>query len=161
MRDDHLAIPISDDDQPTYTLAPWGVVEALCHVLAHRPDLRSRLDEPARAGLLAEDTRSSHLVAPSPAGGLLPSTLAVHGVMQVLGIRHRFGRPIDGEPLPDRSALIERIENRMATSPYATSPPRREKIADVLDREYLDVEPWPFRALTLPIELVTAMRPLT
>lgn len=125
-------------------------IQALCALLALRPELRPRLAERGRVEQLASDLRTIRHHTPSYRMGTRRSTVEITTAMHLLGYEHRFfGRPLPDDQLPNEAEAVERVRQRIASNPYARGVHVDDgAIPEVIHKTYLGVEPWPFRALT-------------
>jgi hypothetical protein len=125
-------------------------IQALCALLVLRPELRPRLAERGPVEQLASDFRSIRHHTPGYRMGTRRSTVEITTAMHLLGYEHRFfGRPLPDDQLPNEAEAVERVRQRIASNPYARGVHvDDEAIRAVIDKDYLGVEPWPFRALT-------------
>lgn len=125
-----------------------ATVSALAAVLHDRPELRSRLSDPAVIERLAHDLRRP-LAARTWHEGTRRKTFEIYNALRLLRYGHRYGRPFPGDPLPDDDTVVDAISAHIEHSRYTQNVhPSRDDIVRIVRREYLDVEPWPLGALT-------------
>jgi hypothetical protein len=131
--------------------AERGTLAALCTLLATDEAARWRLGDPQLVARLVAELSTGALPAQLARGSLRRTTFEILGTLARLGYRHRNG----GRPLPgwkaDVDTVVEDVRRSLATSPYVRGlrfP--EERIRNLVQREYIDVEPWPFAALTTP-----------
>lgn len=133
--------------------ADLAVLDALCALVAQRPELRPRLAERARVERLLAD------ITGHPHGDHVPAlrlrTVAVDSVQALrdLGYTHPHGgRPFPGAtPVPTDRVVADVLMRLRGTRPDDRSrfePKYAADVADLVDRAYARVEPWPFAALT-------------
>jgi hypothetical protein len=146
-----LLVPLVRDQEPWWSAKGPDLhhLDTVLRVLAARPDVRARLAEPDRVGRLAlELTTSSVGAAPDP-GGIRRSTTEVIAALRMAGYRHPLGRPLPCEPLPPLAEVVAAVEARLAANPFMEGRHiERHRVEHVVRDAYLDVEPWPFGALT-------------
>ncbi len=130
-------------------VAQYVTIEALCTVLAERPAVRGRLADLARTRPLAAALAASRLGPRGDPDVVLRSGVEVLTALKAVGYVHRLhGRPVPGDPLPDRVQAYARVRDHLDRSPYARRTEiRPETVARLVGSEYLDVAPWPFHAL--------------
>jgi hypothetical protein len=118
-------------------------------VLAERPALRERLADLHRTRPLAAALAGSRLPPRMEPDAFRRSTIEVMVALKAVGYVHRVhGRPIPGDPLPDRAQAEARVREHLARNPYARDAAiNSAAVARLVGSEYLDVEPWPFHAL--------------
>ena len=135
-------------------LAPWSrqspavirdgaLLDTLCAVLAERPAARARLADATRVAALVDDLqgepREPHDLPVFGRGAAEEVLLALRRA----GEGHPFGgRPLPGDPVPSTAALVELVLAAGVTAP-------RGEVEAVIQEHVVDVEPWPFHALTL------------
>jgi hypothetical protein len=130
--------------------AQWATVDVLCALLADTPELRERLRDPLRVARLAADMAAGPL-PPNPLVrmGARRSTTEVLSALRNLDYPHRYGgRPLPGDALPPLDDMVEQVMAHLRSSLYAAGvsvDPRHAR--DVIQRLYLEVQPWPFGAL--------------
>lgn len=130
--------------------AQWATVDVLCALLADTPELREPLRDPQRVARLAADLAAGPL-PPTPLVMMRArrSTTEVLSALRSLDYPHRYGgRPLPGEALPPLDDMVEQVMAELRASPYAAAvsvDPGHAR--DVIQRFYLDVQPWPFGAL--------------
>jgi hypothetical protein len=71
--------------------------------------------------------------------------------MHAVGLRHGvMGRPVPGDTIVPADEAVEQVMAHLEHSPYAAALDiDRAHVIDLVQRHYLDVEPWPFSALTI------------
>jgi hypothetical protein len=124
-------------------------VVALAGLMAARPDLRWTLGDPAVTTDLVADIAHRPMATVAPRSGGRRVTTDVLVAMHELGYVHPLGgRPFPGDVLPERDEAVDRVIARVHGNRWAAegsdSP---EKVAEIIDRDFLDVVPWPFEAL--------------
>jgi len=131
-------------DTGTFSVAAAerATFSALCTLLAHRPECRARLSDPAVAGRLAADMRARPQPVKTWGMELRHSTADVHAAMRELGFEHPVeNRPIEGEAVPTADEVVPKVLEHLHGKVD-------QKRADELVRHnFVDVEPWPFAAL--------------
>jgi hypothetical protein len=126
----------------------WSIWN-LCLLLAQRPELQTRLRDPARTENLLRDLREHQLPVVRGHLGVRTESIQIRNAMRGANIVHQLGgRPVPGDALVDRNESIAKIGTRLSTGPYAKGVRVNPKhVEEVLDAEYFNVEPWPFAAL--------------
>jgi hypothetical protein len=127
-----------------------ATLNALFKVCRKRDDLRARLGDTERMYWLGRELSRGMLRPPAPpAGGLRRDTTDVLTAMRALGFKHEYERPLAGAPLPFLEDVVAKTQARLEASPYrrGRSPIDDDRVAEIVRRAYLDVDPWPFRAL--------------
>jgi hypothetical protein len=150
-----IPVPVGAGAVPLAPFASAGLVgqchtiDALCTVLAERPAVRDGLADLRRTRPLAAALAASRLGPRVESDAWRRSTIEVTVALKALGFVHRLnGRPVPGDPLPDRAEAEARIHEYLAHNPYARGVPiGHETVARLVRSEYLDVAPWPFHAL--------------
>lgn len=137
---------------PGVFLAPHrperATLAALATILSRRPGLRSALSSSKRTARLAQDLSSGMLPDPPTRTGFARDSVDILIAMHSLGVYHRFGRPLPGEPLPTLNELVPLIHSRLGANPYWNNRLiDDDRIARLAQSHYLDVRPWPFGAL--------------
>jgi hypothetical protein len=124
-------------------------VAALCVHLQRHKERRELLADPHRMQCLLDDIRSKSVHARAERTGARRSTMEILTAMRMLKIANPlWGRPVEGEAMPDRWDTIDRVRDYLARSPYAKNfKIDRGDVDEVLSRDYFDVTPWPFAAL--------------
>jgi hypothetical protein len=126
-------------------------VRALAVLLATKPALRARLDDPDRVGRLAVDLANAKYVRPlSDDGSLRRDPTDVVVALQNAGFVHRDGgRPLSSTRVAAPDVVLAGVRRSLAANPYRKGRPMvdDETIMRIAKRNYLDVEPWPFAAL--------------
>lgn len=123
---------------------------AFTEVLTALPGLRPRLADPARTSRLAADLAARQLARPVEHYGVRRDTSDILHAMRAAGFVHRFGRPIAPLPPLTDAAVVTAVREHLDDNPYRQDRDDvgDERILEVVFHEYLDVEPWPFAALT-------------
>lgn len=125
------------------------LMEALCLVLAQRPEARARLADQDRVERLLADLRTARLRRFYRGDGLRGITLDTIIALDALGYVHPvLGRPVAGDPIDAPDVVQQRVLDRLLGSPYHPDGVEERAVADTVRRMYLDIEPWPFAALT-------------
>lgn len=147
-------VAIANDGPARDTLA------ALLAVLAGRPGLRSRLADADRARRLARAFRAP-LAARTESIGVRRATFETLRAMRALGYRHAMGgRPVAGDALPPRDEVVTRVIEAVRRNPYSRDVRvDATRVAELVDEEYLVVDPWPFAALTADVLSPDAAEP--
>jgi hypothetical protein len=126
-------------------------LEALCTVLCLEPELRGRLGDRARMELLAADLSAGMLRWHFVGTGVGWDSTDIHVAMRQAGFTHGFDRPLDQAALPTLDDAVDEVVARLAANPHRVGrPARRDEVEKILRKDYFDVEPWPFSALTRP-----------
>lgn len=130
--------------------ASRDTVRALVVVLAASPDVRARLVDRDRIVRLAADLSSDAVEAVWPeVYGFRRQTIEIETALRSLGFEHRWGRPLPGDQLPTVPDAVERVLHWVSLNPYAAGVEiDRHRVEKLVRRLYLDVQPWPFGALT-------------
>jgi hypothetical protein len=128
--------------------AERDTLSALCRALAERPAMRSRLADPACTRRLVRAMADRPLLARPEVTAGRRDTTEVLGALRALGYRHLIGgRPLPGD-LPALDLVVDQVFERLGHDPYARDVrPTRSKVAQIVRRHFLDVEPWPFEGL--------------
>ena len=121
---------------------------ALVELLRTRPVLLGRLAVDRRVQRLATDLQQSPgNVGETPAlrwqGFDMGVALRTAGFVHPIG-----GRPFPGDPLPSEAEVVESVALSIARRERSGPRIDRSAIAEGVRRNFLDVEPWPFQALT-------------
>jgi len=148
--DDGVVVPLHSETWHVH--APESdTLAALCTLLKERADLRERLAVSSAVQKLAADLADHPLTREWEHMGARRVTIEVLTALRAMGYRHHLlGRPVPcvGDA-PDIAFLVDRVIERLAHSPYAkdlhVSP---EEAAEIIEKHYLAIEPWPFHALT-------------
>ncbi|MCA1726416.1 MAG: hypothetical protein LC722_01800 [Actinobacteria bacterium] len=129
-------------------------VQLLCALLAEVPALRPRLTDPGRAERLVEDLQTDRFRPGPYRMGTMRETTEILVALRLAGYEHRLGgRPLPGESLPSAEEIVPRVIERISANPYAQGVRvDRQHVRDVVLKNYLDVDPWPIRALTDPVD---------
>jgi len=149
--EDGTAVPLRLDWRISRSVdAERDTLSALCRLIAEQPPVRSRLADRHRVGMLIAAMANRSVRARPEVLGVKRSTMEVLTAMRSLGHRHRVGgRPLPGESLPSVELIVDQVLDHMARNPYAQGVSlNRDAAAKLVNRHYLDVEPWPFAALT-------------
>ncbi|MFI9488064.1 hypothetical protein ACIG47_16880 [Promicromonospora sp. NPDC052451] len=132
------------------TDADRSALDALCRVLASKPDWRPQLADPTRTAQFLHDLARQDHRPIEEASGLRRRTLETLIVMRRLGYMHRLqGRPLPDESLPEADRVVRAVVDQLSSNSYALPPDERTRA--LVHRYYLDVTPWPFAAL-LPVD---------
>jgi hypothetical protein len=148
------SIPIDASATAWTRASELALLNALGRLLAERPGTRDRMREPGCLDrLLADmrdDARHRHRSG-GVDGGIRPKTVDIETELRAIDLRHPLdGRPVPGDPVPDRDDVIEQVVARVARHPFAAQMKvTRHDVARIVDHDYFDVDPWPFGALTL------------
>jgi hypothetical protein len=127
-----------------------AIVVVLCGVLAERPEVRQRLGDEDRVTRLAADLARGPYEVVMDHTGVRRVTVEVLTAMRLLGYQHQFTRPLPGDPLPTVDEAVVHVRERLAANPYAaTLDVTDDQVRTLVRRRYLDVDPWPFGALTV------------
>jgi hypothetical protein len=147
-----IVIPLRPKSWPNRTdAAERGTLAALCTLSGTDTQARARLAEPETVTALIADLSVGALPAQEERGAIRRTTFEILSTLRRLGYRHRNG----GRPLPgwtaDTETVVGDVRRSLATNPYVRGLhfPEERVRTEVL-REYVDVEPWPFAALTAP-----------
>lgn len=122
----------------------------LCRLLSDRPELRHRLHEVERMNALLAEVREGASRQLVEKLHIRPGRVDIRNAMNALGLIHHYGgRPIpDGSPIRPKDEAIDAVLGYIARNKYAALPaPSRAEIANLLDREYYSIKPWPFSPL--------------
>ena len=124
---------------------------ALVAALAARPELRVGLADPAHVARLARDVGVWPLTYKAERNGLGRGTAEALRSMRALGYRHALGgRPLAGDPLPSVDEVVDAVLADVGRNPSARGIRLdRGRMTKLVRRHYLDVDPWPFAALTV------------
>ncbi|MEY4230043.1 MAG: hypothetical protein RLZZ362_892 [Actinomycetota bacterium] len=132
--------------------AERSTIAAMCHVLCERTDLRHRLEEPARMQRLASVLQRTFMPARSTPQKPAPNTADVLRAMRQAGYVHPFGRPLSRADIDRSTLVVDEVRTRLLTDPHRSGRPINAALIDrLVHSHYLDVEPWPFAALTGPV----------
>ena len=128
--------------------AERATVATLFQVLAQRPELRRRLDEPRRVRRLLDEMRSDPLNEVLDADTLSRRRFEVIGTLKRLGYTHRIGgqRP-PSEPMPKIEEVVSRVEQDLQHNPFTRDLGIEPELIREVVRERYFVPPWPLRAL--------------
>ena len=127
----------------------WACFSALVCVLAARPELRPKMDDPLVTKRLVDDIGSFDPMLPAQHfGSFRRRTVELETAMKSAGFVHPFGRPLPDWAIPALEDAVVRVAEKVAANPYARNVfIDREDIVERVRLEYLDVDPWPFHAL--------------
>jgi hypothetical protein len=127
----------------------WSIWN-LCVLLAQRPELQLRLNEPTRSENLLRDLKRHQMPVVRQHLGVRAESIQIRTAMRGAHILHPLGgRPVPGDVLMDRDEAVSKIVARMATAPYSKGVKVTTRhVEEVLDAEYFNIEHWPFAALT-------------
>ena len=121
-------------------------ISVLAQVLNAEPALRDRVAaEPSRlaSGL------SRPMGWPVQHDGGRRETVETITALRTLGYRHTYGRPMPGDHLAPVDEVVDAVLGAIARNPYSEGfHPSRTGVETIVRRDYLDIEPWPFEALT-------------
>lgn len=121
---------------------------ALTEVLHHQPTLRDRLDNPERMRSLAADYEVGRVGPVEIAAGGLRDSVDIHTALRQTGCAFPYGRPLGNEVLAPVAEIVDAVEERLRINPYRHGRQNdRAEIEKIVRKRYLDVKPWPFRAL--------------
>jgi hypothetical protein len=124
-------------------------LEALCTVLCLESTLRERLGDRGRVEALAKDFASGLLRWHYVGTGLGWDSTDIHVAMRQAGYVHQFTRPLDRAQLPSIDDAVAEVMARLASNPHRVGRPAdRDEVEKIVRKDYLDIEPWPFSALT-------------
>lgn len=125
-------------------------VDALCRLLAERPQLRVHLDDRARMEDLIAAMQARAMTAFVFSEGFRRLKVEVQSALAALGyIHHIGGRPIPGDSLDDVETIVTRVFEHWGEGRWtADFHPSRDDVAKLVRRWYADPAPWPFAALT-------------
>jgi hypothetical protein len=124
-------------------------LEALCTVLCLEPALRERLGDRARVEALASDLAAGMLRWRYVGTGLGWDSTDIHVAMRQAGYVHQFTRPLDRAHLPSIDDAVGEVMARLAANPHRVGRPAdHDEVEKIVRKDYLDIEPWPFAALT-------------
>jgi hypothetical protein len=129
--------------------AELDTLDALCRLLAGDVTVRSRLAEPERVQRLAVDL-AEPVAAVAERTGARRASVEIATAMHALKFRFPLGgRPLPNQqPLSDLPALVDRVIGYIERNPYAAGVEvKREDVERQLQRDYTQVDPWPFAAL--------------
>jgi hypothetical protein len=142
-------IPMIPANGPRTYTAERDTLTQLCSLLARRPELRERLNEPAHVEQLAHDlcrTQLAQAVAPDAIRG---RTVDIDVALRHAGYTHRLTRPLPGDTTAPLYEVITNVRHQLDRLPQPA--PGRDApdaaIEAVARSHYLDVAPWPFDAL--------------
>jgi hypothetical protein len=140
-------------------LAERDTLTALVTLLATAEKARARLTDPDTVAALIADMATGAFAAREECVGGRRTTFEILGALRRLGYRHRNG----GRPVPGWTADVETVVADVRRSLAANRYVRglhfpEERIRAKVLREYINVKPWPFAALTTPP--ADARRPL-
>lgn len=129
--------------------ADRDVMEVLCTLVVDRPDVRRHLEDRSRVERLLADLRSNRPVVPPFRAGVRRATTEVLTAMRLLGFEHRFyGRPLPDDELAGEDSVVATLLDRVRSNPYAQGVEIDDAVVrSIVERYYLDVEPWPVQAL--------------
>jgi hypothetical protein len=129
-------------------LDEYSVLLALCSVVHDDAAVRPRLDDGERAARLASDlSRTSLRFRAIPTGAGRDST-DIHVALRQAGFVHRYNRPLTDAGLPSVDTVVTEVVERLRANPYRQGRPiDRLQVEQIVRRDYLDVQPWPFAAL--------------
>jgi hypothetical protein len=120
---------------------------SLCTLLAERPPLRLLLSDTQRMTRLAADL-AQHSPGPAATTVVKSTTAGVVAALHALGYQHNlFDRPLPADRFDDRADIIAKVLQRIAANPYGAIDVSAERVGELVDRDYLAIEPWPFAAL--------------
>jgi hypothetical protein len=123
----------------------------LCRLLADDAATRSRLKDPGAVAALVRDLATGAQQNRSERTGVRRTAFEILNALRMLGYRHRNGGRPDPGWTADVETVVADVRRSLATNPYVRGlhfP--EERIRSEVRREYADVEPWPFAALTAP-----------
>lgn len=125
-------------------------VHALAWVLATNPAVRGRLADGGRTARLAIDLANGAVEkAWTEIYGFRRQTIEIETAMRALRFEHRYGRPIPGDRLPTADDAVHQILHAISLNQHAVGVDiDHERVRNLVGRCYLDVQPWPFQALT-------------
>ena len=133
----------------------------LCQLLVDRPDARARLADADRVDRLLHDlAHHRHDVRQNPVAGFLRTTLEIHVAMHLLGYEYRLGgRPVPGDPIRTTDEIVADVLRKLRANPYVQDLHIEEsQVRRIVEHDYVDVEPWPFAALTVEDHVSTPRR---
>jgi hypothetical protein len=106
----------------------WDTLRSLAAVLSARPDLRSRLAEPARMTRLASDLTTGLFAAPVERTGARRDTTDIVVALRQAGFSHHpFGRPLGAQPMPSLAEIIRATRTRLDAIRLPARPSRRRR----------------------------------
>jgi hypothetical protein len=98
---------------------------------------------------LAKDFASGLLRWHYVGTGLGWDSTDIHVAMRQAGFVHQFTRPLDRSQLPSIDDAVAEVMARLAVNPHRVGRPAdRDEVEKIVRKDYLDIEPWPFSALT-------------
>jgi hypothetical protein len=111
---------------------------------------RGRLSDPDRAGTLLTDLKASSLGVRPEKSGVRSQSVEIHMAVRKAGLRHQLGgRPLPQDQLPSRDDAMEAVRAAIRVNRFAVAKHHSDQeIGEVVDADYLEIEPWPFWALT-------------
>ena len=128
--------------------AEFWTLTTLCKLVAHDDRARARLDDAERVKRLARDLATG-MLKPHPLGtGIGRDSTDIHVALQQLGFVHPMNRPLTSVGIPTVSEIADKVEAALRSNRFRVGRESdRAQIEEIVRRDYVDVEPWPFGAL--------------
>jgi hypothetical protein len=145
-------IPLHSQWLPAETdTAERDSLAALCKVLADDEAARSRLADPGTVAALVRDLAAGARLNRRERTGVRRTTFEILTALRGLGYRHAIGgRPVPGGTA-DLDTVMADVRRALGANRYVAGLHLSEdRIRAEVLREFIDVEPWPFAALTAP-----------
>jgi len=145
---DGVVVPLfAPSHSPRWIGAQQDTMHSLCTLLAERPSLRPLLADPKSMSRLASDL-AQHSLANAGRVGMLTTTVAVVTALRALGYEHNyFGRPLPADQLEACEDIVTKVLRHLAANRYGAVTASPKHVAEIVNRYYLDIQPWPFAAL--------------
>ena len=121
---------------------------ALCGILHDRPYLRARLADRDRVVALARELNEQPLALFASGTGLGRDSVDIHTALVTLGYTHPYTRPLARGTTPSVEEVTSQVVAALASNPYRVGRTTDvRQVQQIVSREYVEVEPWPFAAL--------------
>lgn len=131
--------PVSQSDRST--------LAALCSVLRDRPDIRTRLGEPARVLRLAQDLTTGAVNRPPPLPDGTAANRDLARALQRAGLAYPYGRALTAADVATADDALARFNAELRRVPgNASRPPTQAAVEKFLTTHHAR-QPWPFAAL--------------